>query len=111
MAQVRVQITRGANNVVTFTPVVQAVTSLDDLFWVNNDEQSAHWPAPSASGATGTSGATAWMPAAIPIKQSGQPAPASRGIAFDPPSTTGSYALHYVCVLHPTEKGTINVKS
>ena len=100
MAQKMVQITRSGSTV-TFTPSTQPITSLDILTWANNDEQQQHWPAPNASQPT------AWMPAAIPAKLPGQPAPTSRGLTFAP----GTYNLSYVCALHPTEKGVIQVTS
>jgi len=100
VAQKAVQITR-SGNVVSFTPSPQSITSLDNLFWANNDEQQEHWPAPSAAQKT------AWMPAAIPAKLPGQPAPTSRGMTFD----AGSYTVNYVCALHPTETGIIKVTS
>lgn len=102
MAQVTIEIIKGeCEGQATFDPATQPVTSLDNLFWANNDETSAHWPAPSADAKT------AWMPAAIPIKLAGQPAPTSRGMAFD----AGTYSIQYVCALHPEETGTINVTS
>ena len=76
MAQVDVQITRGEGQTQASFPPAE-VTSLDNLFWVNNDEVSeGHQPTPSLSNPT------AWMPEPIPVKLPGQPAPTSRGIAF-----------------------------
>src|SRR5205807_9910853 len=98
MAQIDVQITRGEGQTqASFQPAV--VTSLDNLFWVNNDEVSGHQPTPSLSNPT------AWMPEPIPVKLPDQPAPTSRGIAF-----AGKDEITYFCAVkgHQGESGTIN---
>ena len=98
MAQVMVEITRGEGQTqASFQPA--EVISLDNLFWVNNDVVSGHQPTPSLSNPT------AWMPEPIPVKLPDQPAPTSRGMAFDP----GPYQITYFCALHEGESGTITV--
>lgn len=102
MPQVSVEITRGeGQKQASFEPA--EVTSLDNLFWVNNDEVSGHQPTPSLSNPT------AWMPEPIPVKLPDQPAPTSRGMAF----AAGKYEITYFCVVngHEGEKGTIKVTS
>ena len=102
MAQVMVEITRGEGQTqASFQPA--EVTSLDNLFWVNNDVVSGHQPTPSLSNPT------AWMPEPIPVKLPDQPAPTSRGIAFG----KGQYEITYFCAVkgHEEEKGTIKVTS
>lgn len=102
MGQVDVQITRGEGQTqASFQPA--QVTSLDNLFWVNNDEVSGHQPTPSLSNPT------AWMPAPIPVKLRDEPAPQSRGMAF----AKGQYEITYFCAVkgHEGEKGTIKVTS
>ena len=116
MAQIPVQIVRNGN-VVSFQPATQEMTTVDILFWVNNDEQQAHQPAPADSKGNLTN-ANGWMPNPIPAKQPNQPAPSSRGLTFDTPAVQSgqkllsfAYSMNYVCALHPTEKGVIIVKS
>lgn len=102
MAQVKVEITRGEGQTqASFEPA--SVTSLDNLFWVNNDEVSGHQPTPSLSNPT------AWMPEPIPVKLPDQPAPTSRGMAF----AKGPYEIPYFCAVegHAGETGTIKVTS
>ena len=100
MAQVDVQITRGEGQTQASFPPAE-VTSLDNLFWVNNDEVSGHQPTPSLSNPT------AWMPEPIPVKLPDQPAPTSRGMAF----AAGKYEIKYFCAVkgHGGESGTIEV--
>lgn len=102
MAQVDVQITRGQGQTQASFPPAE-VTSLDNLFWVNNDEVSGHQPTPSLTNPT------AWMPEPIPVKLPDQPAPASRGMAF----AKGKYEITYFCAVkgHEEETGTIKVTS
>jgi len=113
VAQIEVQIVRNGN-VVSFQPTPQPVTSVDILFWSNTDEQQAHQPAPVDNTGKVTN-AAAWMPKPIPAKLKDQDAPCSRGLTFDPPSTSGTpYNVSYACALHPTvtsEKGVIKVNS
>ena len=102
MAQIDVQITRGEGQTqASFEPA--EVTSLDNLFWVNNDEVSGHQPTPSLTNPT------AWMPEPIPVKLPDQPAPTSRGMAF----AAGKYEISYFCAVksHEGETGTIKVTS
>lgn len=104
MAQVTVEITRGEGQAqASFQPNPAEATSLDNLFWVNNDETSGHQPTPSIANPT------AWMPEPIPAKLSGEPAPTSRGIAF----AEGTYEIQYFCAVagHDGESGTIKVTS
>jgi len=100
MAQVDVQITRGEGQTQASFPPAE-VTSLDNLFWVNNDEVSGHQPTPSLTNPT------AWMPEPIPVKLPDQPAPTSRGMAF----AAGKYEIKYFCAVkgHGGESGTIEV--
>jgi len=65
----------------------------DSVFW-SNDDKVAHWPAPSTANPTG------WLDYQI------APGGVSNQISFDPP---GPYTLNYVCVLHPSETGQIEV--
>jgi hypothetical protein len=102
MPQVEVEIFRGEGQTqASFEPA--EVTSLDNLIWGNNDEVSGHHPTPSLSNPT------AWMPAPIPVKLPDQPAPTSRGIAFE----KGKYEITYFCAVkgHEGERGTIKVTS
>jgi hypothetical protein len=102
MPQVNVEITRGPGQTqASFQPA--EVTSLDNLFWVNNDEVSGHQPTPNLSTPT------AWMPEPIPAKLPDQPAPTSRGMAF----AAGQYSIPYFCAVkgHEKESGTIKVTS
>src|SRR5437762_11596590 len=104
MPQVMIGINRAAGQPqAKFEPPVQSVTSLDNLFWVNNDEQAAHQPTPNINDPT------AWMPQPIPVKLPDQPAPTSRGMAFG----EGPYQITYFCAVkgHEKEKGVINVTS
>lgn len=104
MGQVKVEITRSEGQAqASFEPNPAPATSLDDLFWVNNDETSGHQPTPSLANPT------AWMDSPIPVKLPGQPAPQSRGIAF----AAGTYEIQYVCAVagHEGEGGTIEVLS
>jgi hypothetical protein len=105
MPQVDVEITRGEGQTQASFPSAE-VTSLDNLFWVNNDEVSGHQPTPSLSNPT------AWMPAPIPVKLPDEPAPTSRGMAFTAPVPAGaSYEITYFCAVegHDGERGTIKV--
>ena len=106
MAQVKIDIV-AQDSRVSFQPTPQSVTPADDLFWVNNDETSAHQPTPDASDPT------AWMPYPIQAKRPGLPAPQSRGLTFAAKKVKGkgkgSYQIAYVCALHPLETGTIEV--
>jgi|SRR6185503_13895031 len=109
MAQVKIEITRGDNDLVTFNPQNQSVTTLDNVFWVNYDAE-AHWPAPKG-GKTND-----WLSSQIPGKQPGAPPASSGGVTFfDPDSITKKntpYTTAYYCVNHPNranETGTITV--
>ena len=104
MGQVMIEITKGEGQAqASFEPNPAEATSLDNLFWVNNDEASGHQPTPSITNPT------AWMPAPIPVKLPGEPAPASRGIAF----AAGTYEIQYFCAVagHNGENGTIKITS
>lgn len=104
MPQVIIEITRGYGQPqAKFEPAEQQVTSLDNLFWANNDELAAHQPTPNISDPT------AWMPKPIPVKLPDQPAPTSRGMAF----AEGNYQITYFCAVkgHEQEKGVIKVTS
>lgn len=101
MAQVKIDIVAAASGV-SFQPTPQSVTPADNLFWVNNDEASAHQPTPDANDPT------AWMPYPLQAKRPGLPAPQSRGLTFSG-KKKASYQITYVCAIHPNEKGTIDV--
>jgi plastocyanin len=84
-----------------FSPPTLAAGVGDDIFWSNNDEQAAHWPAPINGNNDD------WMNNPIPAKLPDQPAPTSRYLSFSGATTK---PVTYVCALHPQETGTITVK-
>ena len=77
-----------------FDPSPLTVQVNDSVFWQNDDQYQAHWPAPSATDPK------AWLDYQI------APGGESTQISFDPPAP---YTLNYICVLHPNEKGQIKV--
>src|SRR5207237_9707063 len=95
MSVYRIQINPG--NPAVFDPNPVTVQANDSVFWFNSDPTNAHWPAPSVSQKT------AWFEYQIPPGASSDPV----GLApFVPPK---AYTVNYVCVLHPSETGQIEV--
>jgi len=92
MSILKIQIKAGTPAV--FDPSPLTVRVNDSVFWSNGDQKHAHWPAPNAANPK------AWLDYQIaPDSESSQ-------ISFNPPAP---YTLNYICVLHPGEKGVINV--
>ena len=86
------KITIKAGKPAVFSPSPLKVYPNDSVSWYNADSV-AHWPAPSAANPK------AWLDYQVaPDYESNQ-------ISFNP----GNYTLNYICVLHPNEKGQINV--
>jgi hypothetical protein len=87
------KITIKAGTPAVFDPNPQTVFVNDSVFW-HNDDQEAHWPAPSASDPTG------FIDFQIP------PNTSSNQVSFGSVQT-----IPYVCINHPDEEtGQINVK-
>jgi hypothetical protein len=78
----------------TFSPTPITVYVNDSVFWFNDDQTEAHWPAPSASNPKG------FMPYQIP------PDSSSSQVSFASPQT-----IPYICLNHKGESGQIIVKS
>ena len=78
-------------------PVTNNIAPGDQIVWANNDTQ-AHWP--GLKNADGTIDQTFFM--------ANQIAPNSSSTTFSPGSKG---TLNYVCSLHPTETGTIEVNA
>ena len=77
-----------------FNPTPQTVYVNDSVFWFNGDPNQAHWPAPSAANPKGF------------LQYQIAPDSSSNQVSFPAPKT-----IPYICVNHPSEKGTIIVKS
>lgn len=90
MSIFRIKIKAGTPAV--FDPNPQTAFVNDSVFWFN-DDQEAHWPAPSASNPTG------FIDYQIP------PNTSSNQISFSKTQT-----ISYVCINHPGETGQIIVK-
>lgn len=111
MAQVTIEITRGDDGLVRFCPEDQGdVTTQDNVFWVNNDEE-AHWPAPVGKEND------FWLSSQIQGTEPDLPNATSGSVAFfNPDDITGKappYTTTYFCANHPerpNETGTITVK-
>ena len=76
-----------------FDPNPRTVAVNDSVYWYNED-QEAHWPAPSASNPTGF------------LKYQITPDASSTQVSFGTVKT-----ISYICVNHPSETGTIIVKT
>lgn len=70
----------------------------DLAFWVNEDPNAAHWPAPVGGPND------AWIPYQIPQAVAGNDPSTSDAVTFD---DDGEY--DYRCVLHPQETGKVTV--
>ena len=81
-----------AGNPAVFDPKSQTAFVNDSVFWHNNDNK-AHWPAPSKSNPTG------FIPFQIP------PNTSSNQVGFGKVQT-----IPYICILHDGESGQINVQ-
>jgi len=95
MSQYKITIKAGKPAV--FDPNPRTAQADDSVFWFNSDPANPHWPAPSVSQKT------AWFQYQIPSGGSSDPV----GLpSYDPPQ---AYTLNYVCALHPSETGQIDV--
>ena len=113
MAQVAIEITRGEGETqASFQPDPAEVTTQDNAFWANNDEEP-HLPTPLDQNGKIVTGV--WLNYEIPAESS------SSGVAFFNPDKTilGSqsnpvkapYTITYVCAVkgHENERGRITV--
>lgn len=94
----RISIDRNAYGLrprVTFTPDPLHASTLDQIFWTNNDSD-AHWP--GLLNANETINTTFFMPSRI---GNGETSP-----SFVP---TTPAVFNYVCSIHPDERGVIIV--
>ena len=91
--QLMVRINR--NSTVTFNPNPLSANTLDQIFWVNNDDTEAHWPGLVKS--DGNIDATFFMPNQI--------APGGDSSPIFSPSTAAT--LDYACSLHADETGSL----
>ncbi len=97
-----IAINPGAPNA-TFSPNPENVGTGTVISFRNNDSK-AHWPTPAPAAGQPVVN-NAWMDFQIPGKLPNQPAPVGiQQVSF---SAAGTY--HYVCALHPHEKGSIVV--
>ena len=94
---ININLTGGTTPRVAFVRSPQNALLIDVISWANNDSDQAHWPAPVIDDVVQRDG---FMPQAIP------PDASSPDFA---PNAEGP--LPYVCVLHPAEKGMLNVVS
>lgn len=92
---ININLTGAATPRVAFVRSPQNALLIDVISWANNDSAQAHWPAPVIDNVVQQDG---FMPQAIP--------PDASSPDFVP-SAEGS--VPYVCVLHPAEKGVLNV--
>jgi len=94
---IQLKISINKNPTVTFSPNPLAASTLDQIFWVNNDDTDPHWP--GLQNADGSINKTFFM--------ANQIAPGGDTSAIFSPSTAAS--LPYACSLHQNETGVINV--
>jgi hypothetical protein len=110
MTQVKIEIIRGEDGLVRFCPENQGdVTTLDNVFWVNNDEED-HWPAPEGQADN------FWLSDPILGTAPDEPNTTSGSVAFfNPDEITQKappYTTTYICAKHrdqQNETGTIPV--
>jgi hypothetical protein len=91
--QLMIRINR--NSTVTFSPDPLAASTLDQIFWVNDDDTDPHWPGLLKS--DGTMNPTFFMPNQI--------APGGDSSPIFSASTEAT--LTYACSLHAGETGVI----
>jgi plastocyanin len=91
--QLMIRINR--NTSVTFSPDPLSANTLDQIFWVNNDDSEPHWPGLVKS--DGTINPTFFM--------ANQIAPGGDSSPIFSPSTAAT--LDYACSLHQGETGSI----
>jgi plastocyanin len=93
--QLMIRINR--NPTITFNPDPLAANTLDQIFWVNNDDTQPHWPGLVQS--DGTINPAFFMPNQI--------APGGDASPIFSPSTAAT--LDYACSLHAGETGSITI--
>ena len=94
---IQLKISIDKNPTVTFSPNPLAASSLDQIFWANNDPTDPHWP--GLQNNDGTINKTFFMP--NQIAPGGDTSPIF--------SASSAASLTYSCSLHANETGVINI--